>query len=130
LPLEPNYLSVFAVSNKETRKNLGDHDYKESTAELKQRAIRASVEKALDVYGYSPHHRFGMSDDDPRNIQLIVEEMTRLKSNYPEMSFFMIETNHGSFVKHEISQHGMKSDYINDSDEQLDLFGQLSITKK
>lgn len=130
LPLEPNYLSVFAVSNKDIRKSFGDEGFKYSTAILKQKAIRASVEKAIEVYGYSPHHRFGMSDDDPKNIQLIVEEMTRLKSDYPEMSFFMIETHNGSFVKHEISQHGMKSYYVNDGTEQLDLFSQLSISKK
>lgn len=122
LPSEPNYLSLYAVSNKDVRNYLGDSDHVASTAELKQRAIRASVEKAIEVYGYSPHHRFGMSDDDPKNIQLIVEEMTRLKSSYPEMSFFMIETHNGDFVKHEISQHGLKSQYINDTEAQLDFF--------
>lgn len=114
------------MSNKEVRKQFGDHEFKASTAELKQNAIRASVEKAIEVYGYSNHHRFGMSDDDPKNIQLIVEEMTRLKSKYPEMSFFMIETHNGDFIKHEISQHGMKSHYVHDGAEQLDLFGQLT----
>ncbi len=87
LPAEPNYLSIYAVSNKDVRRHLGDHDLSISIAELKQRAIRASVEKAIEVYGMSPHHRFGMSDDDPKNIQLVVEEMTRLKSDYPQMSF-------------------------------------------
>lgn len=129
LPMEPNYLSLFAVSNKDVRKQFGDHEFKASTAELKQKAIRASVEKAIEVYGYSNHHRFGMSDDDPKNIQLIVEEMTRLKSKYPEMSFFMIETHNGDFIKHEISQHGMKSHYVHDGTEQLDLFGQLTQSK-
>ena len=130
LPMEPNYLSLFAVSNKDVRVQFGDSEFKASTAELKQKAIRASVEKAIEVYGYSPHHRFGMSDDDPKNIQLIVEEMTRLKSKYPEMSFFMIETHKGDFMKHEISQHGMKTHYVNDGSEQLDLFGQLTQSSK
>lgn len=129
LPAEPNFLSIFPVSNKEVRKNLGDHDFKMSTAELKQKAIRASVEKAIEVYGYSPHHRFGMSDDDPKNIQLIVEEMSRLKSRYPEISFFMIETHGGSFIKHEISQHGLQTPYTHDGSEQLDLFSQLTRRK-
>lgn len=122
LPAEPHYLSIYAVSNKEVRKHLGDPTFTASTAELKQHAIRASVEKAIEVYGYSPHHRFGMSDDDPKNIQLVVEEMTRLKSSYPEMSFFMIETHGGDFIKHEISQHGLKSHLISDPTDQLDLF--------
>ncbi|MGZ3691337.1 MAG: hypothetical protein ACXVAX_07530 [Pseudobdellovibrio sp.] len=122
LPAEPHYLSVYAVSNKKVREHLGDPQYTASIAELKQRAIRASVEKAIETYGYSPHHRFGMSDDDPKNIQLVVEEMTRLKSQYPEMSFFMIETHGGDFIKHEISQHGIKSNLVFDNESQLDLF--------
>lgn len=110
LPLRPNYLSVFPVNNFEVRKELGDGEKKLSTAQLKQAAIRKSVEKAIEVYGYSAHHRFGMSDDDPENIHLITEEMTRLKTRYPEMSFFMIETLDNSFVKHEVTVGGLKSE--------------------
>lgn len=121
LPLEPNYLSVYPVSHKETRIELGDADFKESTAELKQRAIRASVEKAIEIYGYSAHHRFGMSDDDPKNIQLIAEEMTRLKARYPEMSFFIIETQHGSFIKHEVRPTGWRGEKAENL-SQLSLF--------
>jgi hypothetical protein len=120
LPLEPNYLSIFPVSHKPTRVILGDEDLTAGTAELKQRAIRASVEQAIEMYGMSPHHRFGMSDDDPKNIQLIAEEMTRLKARYPEMSFFLIETQHGNFVKHEIGLNGW-------SGEKADALSQLSL---
>jgi hypothetical protein len=41
LPMEPNYLSLFAVSNKDVRKQFGDHEFKASTAELKQKAIQS-----------------------------------------------------------------------------------------
>lgn len=109
LPHEPNYLSLFPVNHKPTRQFLGDKDLIMNAAELKQKAIRASVEKAIEIYGQSPHHRFGMSDDDPKNIQLIAEEMTRLKVDYPEMSFFLIATHDGDFVKHEITHHGTVS---------------------
>lgn len=122
LPMEPNYLSVFPVSHKETRRQLGDVELCLPTAELKQMAIRASVEMALKVYGYSPHHRFGMSDDDPRNIQLITEEMSRLKATYPEMSFFMIETQNGDFVKHEITLSGVLGKRLESLSEQIKLF--------
>ncbi|MCX7977605.1 MAG: hypothetical protein N2578_01235 [Bdellovibrionaceae bacterium] len=125
LPMAPNYLSIFPVSHIPTRQMLGDSDLRLATAELKQRAVRASVEKAIEVYGYSPHHRFGMSDDDPRNIQLIIEEMSRLKARYPEMSFFMIETHDGRFVKHEISASApgrVESEPL----KQLDLFAPFS----
>ncbi|MFS4460959.1 hypothetical protein [Bdellovibrio sp. HCB2-146] len=122
LPIEPNYLSVFPVSHKETRVLLGDPEFREGTAELKQRAIRRSVEQAIETYGYSPHHRFGMSDDDPKNIQLIAEEMTRLKARFPEMSFFMIETQHGNFIKHEIKNNGLFTSERKEGLSQLSFF--------
>ena len=125
LPIEPNYLSIFPVSHKPTRKLLGDAELTLGTAELKQAAIRASVEQAIETYGMSPHHRFGMSDDDPKNIALIAEEMTRLKARYPDMSFFLIETQHGNFIKHEIGLNGWTGDKL-DSVAQLSLFEEKS----
>lgn len=123
LPMEPNYLSVFPVSHKPTRLHLGDTELTQTTAELKQSAIRKSVEMAIESYGYSPHHRFGMSDDDPKNIELITQEMKRLKSQYPEMSFFMIETQHGQFVKHEITHSGVVGHRVSSAKEsQIQLF--------
>lgn len=122
LPARPNFLGIFPVSYPAMRAALGDQDNTQGVAELKQRAIRAGVEKAIQVFGYSPHHRFGMSDDDTRNIQLITEEMRRLKTTYPEMSFFVIETQKGEFIKHEIT-HGthFKSQNLLDT-EQIQLF--------
>lgn len=123
LPHEPNYLSLYPVNYKPTRHFLGDKDLSMSAAELKQKAIRASVEKAIELYGYSPHHRFGMSDDDPKNIQLIAEEMTRLKAHYTEMSFFLIATHENNFVKYEITSRGMESKVGEGSlSDQLKLF--------
>ena len=102
LPQEPNYLSIYPVTNPTVRAELGDFSPETSVADLKRAAIRASVERAIAVYGHSPHHRFGMSDDDPHNIELIVKEMSELKKRFPEMSFFVIETQQGRFVKWEV----------------------------
>ncbi len=121
LPHDPNYLSLFPVSHVPTRHLLGDNDLTMTTAELKQSAIRASVRSAIEIYGYNDHHRFGMSDDDPKNLQLIYEEMTRLKRTYPNMCFFMIETHRGEFIKHEILLSGTTSFKAPDVD-QLNLF--------
>jgi hypothetical protein len=126
LPMEPNYLSLFPVSRLDVRRQLGDHDLLFSAAELKQRAIRASVERAFEVFGYNPHHRFGMSDDDPKNIQLIYEEMKRLKKDYPEISFFLIETHQGGFVKHEIHESGHQA-FTGDSLVQMSFFDSSSL---
>ena len=102
LPHSPNYHSIYPVSNPDIRKDLGDVNLNLSVAELKKHAIRASVEKAIELYGHSPFHRFGMSDDDHKNVELITEEMRDLKRKYPEMSFFVIETFKDSFSKREI----------------------------
>lgn len=102
LPNSPNYHSIYPVSNLEVRKDLGDIHFNQSVAELKKHAIRASVEKAIELYGHSPFHRFGMSDDDHKNVELITEEMRDLKRKYPEMSFFVIETFKNSFSKREV----------------------------
>lgn len=120
LPTEPNYLSLYPVSHPETQHQLG-FEGRASVAEMKQAAIRASVLRAFDVYGYNDHHRFGMSDDDPKNIELITEEMTKLKKDFPEISFFVIKTCKGEFVKREIF-----SDYTHEemleASEQMSLF--------
>lgn len=102
LPNEPNYLSIFPVTNPAIRQELGCRDGSTSVAALKRAAIRESVERAIQVYGKSDYHRFGMSDDDPHNVELITAEMKELKSKYPAMSFFVIETQAGRFVKWEV----------------------------
>ncbi len=102
LPHEPNYLSIFPVTNPSVRKQLGCDDGSTSVAALKRAAIRESVERAVQVYGLSDFHRFGMSDDDPHNVELITAEMKSLKAKYPTMSFFVIETQAGRFVKWEV----------------------------
>ncbi|MCK6596155.1 MAG: hypothetical protein L6Q33_13225 [Bacteriovoracaceae bacterium] len=102
LPIAPNYHSIYPVSNVDIRKELGDLTLTKTVPELKKDAIRFSVEKALGDYGTSPFHRFGMSDDDPKNIELITEEMRDLKFKYPDMSFFVIQTFKDSYTKFEV----------------------------
>jgi hypothetical protein len=122
LSQSPFYLSVYPVNHLPTRKELGDLQLSLSVAELKQRAIRASVLRAFSVFGYSPHHRFGMSDDDPKNIELIKEEMSRLKSEFPEVSFFVIETQNNEFFKHEILLSGSEVHRLDSATSQFKLF--------
>lgn len=126
LPCEPNYLSIYPVSHPLVRVDLGAKGPEDSVASLKRAAIRASVEKAIETYGPSPYHRFGMSDDDPHNIELIVQEMTALKNKYPEMSFFIIETQQGRFVKWEVYPDRTEATLCA-KDQELSVFEQLSL---
>ncbi len=110
LPHPPNYLSIYPVTNPKVRiGELDDINLDKSVADLKQTAIRKSVEKAIEVYGDSPHHRFGMSDDDPKNVELITEEMKTLKQDYPEMSFFVIQTFENHYIKTEVLEHSTRN---------------------
>lgn len=102
LPHEPNYLGVYPVSHPETLALLGGEDG--NIPDLKRRALRKSVMDAFAQYGQNPYHRFGMSDDCPRNLKWIFDEMVELKKQFPENSFFVIETTNGQCVKHEIFQ--------------------------
>ncbi|MBY0385444.1 hypothetical protein K2X05_09820 [bacterium] len=94
----PNYLSVLPVSHPEIQATLGGG----TVPELKRKALRYVVEEAFKIYGYNDHHRFGMSDDDPKNVQKIIEEFTVLKKDYPKVSFFVIETTKGQSHKWEV----------------------------
>ena len=102
IPHAPEYLGFFPVSEKTTRFGLGDEGGTLSVAELKRRAIHRSVEDAFRVYGQNPHHRFGMSDDSPENIQLILNAMHELKVQFPQNSFFVIDTHGGQYKKQEV----------------------------
>ncbi len=126
LPRDPNYLSIYPVTNKTVRSELGDPEFKMSVAALKKSAIRASVEKAIEAYGHNPYHRFGMSDDDPHNIELIVEAMTQLKNKYQDMSFFVIETQAGKSVKWEVYPDHTEATMCAEN-KQVAVFEQLNL---
>lgn len=123
LPNEPNWLDIFPVNNPSTQNRLGSEIGEgQDVAKLKQKAIRQSVERAFELYGENPFHRFGMSDDDPRNLELIVEEMTRLKKDFPRNAFFVISTYQGQMIKQEIFVDHIEKKIINNSKEtQLSL---------
>jgi hypothetical protein len=126
LPHTPNYLAIFPVSHLPTRDLLEDSDYTASTSELKRRAIIRSVQLGVETYGNSPYHRFGMSDDDPQNIELITQAMTELKrGEFSNMSFFVINTHQGDCLKQEILASDIKQHEISaelDDDQPLSLF--------
>ena len=105
---EPNYLTVFPVGNDDVLYRelcpelcrAAAHEKK--TSERKRIAIRKSVDKAIEQYGSELEHRFGMSDDDPQNVDLIIKAMCDCKKKYMDKRFFVIGTHEGENVKLEV----------------------------
>ncbi len=60
-------------------------------------ALVAGVDRLLHV-----GHRFGMSDNDPQNVYLIIRAMCDCKKKYPDKRFFVINTHEGEKVKLEV----------------------------
>ncbi len=104
---EPKYLTIFPVSNEAVRRALGDADATLTTPSLKKLAIIQSVEAGLELYGAGSPHQFGMSDDDPHNMQLIIEAMRDCKLNHPDKRFFVFNTHVHNSVKLEVLPIGM-----------------------
>ncbi len=113
IPREPNYLVVSPVGNEQVAEellaSLSDEKERERirvlpdrTSVLKRIAIRNAVETALLKYGAEPEHRFGMSDDDPQNVDLIIKAMCDCKLKHPTKRFFVINTHHREWVKLEV----------------------------
>lgn len=104
LPVSPNFLTVYPVNCPKAQCLLTGRQFNEGleVARLKQLALRKSVEKAFEEYGESPYHRFGVSDDDPKNVSLMLEELLRLKADYPQNAFYLINTLSNEEVKTEI----------------------------
>jgi hypothetical protein len=113
LPAEPNYLAVLPVSHPEISNVLGGG----TIPELKRKAIRYAVELAFETYGRNDFHRFGMSDDDPKNVQKIIEEFIALKKDYPKNAFFIIETARGQVNKWEIFPDHAEKSAVTDDDQ-------------
>jgi hypothetical protein len=98
----PNYHTVLAVTNDDTRRALGDVDGSMTVPALKRRAIIETVDLAVKNHPKEPNLRFGMSDDDPKNVSLIVRAMCECKKKYPDKRFFVINTHMHEEVKLEV----------------------------
>ncbi len=99
---EPHYHSVYPVGNDEIRRDdLDDPKLQATTPVLKRRAILKSVDKAVEAYDRDDLH-FGMSDDDPANVNLIIKAMNACKRKYLDKRFYVINTHFGEMVKLEV----------------------------
>ncbi len=112
LEAEPQYLGICAVNNPAMKADLAAGlppeakarfgAGKDVTSDLKRVAINRFVDQAAESFGSEEPHRFGMSDDDPMNVDLIVKAMCDCKKRYMHMRFFVIDTHQDEHVKLEV----------------------------
>jgi hypothetical protein len=125
IPAKPNFMGMYPVSHEQVRRDLGDTSDvggpRASVSQLKKAAIIASVETAMQIYGANPHHRFGMSDDSPENLELIIDALRILKGRHPQNGFFVIDTHQDRFVKQEVRIDSIETQTL-DGANQLELF--------
>jgi hypothetical protein len=98
----PPIVGIYTVSNPEVCALIGATDPAMTVPSLKKLAIKFAVDTALAEYGRDLSHRFGMSDDDPANVVLIISAMRDCKVAYPSKRFFVINTNRAECVKLEV----------------------------
>jgi catechol 2,3-dioxygenase-like lactoylglutathione lyase family enzyme len=98
----PPILGIFTVTNPDVLTSLGITDPATTVPSAKKIALKRAVALALERYGATPQHRFGMSDDDPANVVLAISAMRDCKLEHPDKRFFVINTNGKEFVKLEI----------------------------
>jgi len=104
---EPNYLNIYPVSNDNVRRQLGDKKLNYTIPTLKKLAIFHAVEMGLEQYGADLPHQFGMSDDDSRNLNLVIEAMHDCKLRHDDKRFFVFNTHVSQNVKLEVLPMGM-----------------------
>ncbi len=117
----PRYLGVYTVTHRGVRAGLGDPEHRRPVPELKRQAIFDAVEKAMREHGESPHHRFGVSDDDAGNLELILAALAELKRRHPDNAFFVIDASKHPVVKTEVLLGSTESEEVPEAG-QLALF--------
>jgi hypothetical protein len=106
LPAEPVYHSIYPVANETIREQLGESKkpgaLQMTTPALKKLAIIESVDRGVREHGPDLPHRFGMSDDDPSNVSLVITAMRDCKAKHPDKRFFVINSQRDQKVKLEV----------------------------
>jgi hypothetical protein len=102
LPREPEILQIYTVTHPHT-KNLIRWTGDEIIAAMKKQALHHFIEEAYDRFGHEPPHRFGFSDDDPRNIASTREKFLDLKMRNPHHSFFLYEARPKQVIEEEVT---------------------------
>ena len=101
LPEKPDIHSIYAVTNKEIKK-LIRWTGPDLISSIKKQALHHFIEAVYDEFGHEPSHRFGFSDDDPKNIASTRAKFLDLKQRNPHHSFFLYEARPTEVIEEEV----------------------------
>lgn len=90
LPEKVRFFKIYSVSNSGVKEFLGGQPG-EDISDLKCKAISHFIESAYKKFGTEALHKFGMSDDDPKNIKAAFDQFVKYKKLHPHHSFYTYE---------------------------------------
>ncbi len=101
LPKMPSIHRIYSVTSKET-KNLIRWTGPDLISMMKKQALHHFIESVYEEFGHEPAHRFGFSDDDPKNIASTRQKFLDLKQRNPHHSFFLYEARPKEVIEEEV----------------------------
>jgi hypothetical protein len=101
LPKVPSVHSIYAVTSQVTKNQLR-WTGPDLIASLKKQALHHFMESVYNDFGHEPAHRFGFSDDDPKNIASTRSKFLDLKQRNPHHSFFLYEARPKEVLEEEV----------------------------
>lgn len=101
LPQQPQIQQIYAVTHPHTKQMIR-WTGEDIIWAMKKQALHHFIEQAYQEYGHEPAHRFGFSDDDPRNILSTRQKFLDLKMRNPHHSFFLYEARPKQVIEEEV----------------------------
>lgn len=101
LPKKPDIHSIYAITNDETKESIR-WTGPDLISAMKKQALHHFIEAVYQEFGHAPAHRFGFSDDDPKNIASTRQKFIDLKQRNPHHSFFLYEARPKEVVEEEV----------------------------
>ncbi|MCJ8275380.1 MAG: hypothetical protein HRT44_04330 [Bdellovibrionales bacterium] len=102
IPKQPQIHSVYAMTHQST-KDLIRWTGPDEIAAMKKQALHHFIEKVYEDFGHKAEHRFGFSDDDPKNIESTRAKFQDLKLRNPHHGFFLFEARPNQVIEEEIT---------------------------
>lgn len=101
LPERPEIHSIYSVTSEATKKQIR-WTGPDLISSLKKQALHHFIESVYNEFGHEPAHKFGFSDDDPKNIASTRAKFRDLKQRNPHHSFFLYEARPTEVVEEEV----------------------------